>query len=296
MIKKGLWKDRKHKKVIIHQRRARRARFGSLIQIDGSYHNWFEDRAEKCCLLVFIDDATSKITTAKFCNHETTYDYLDTLNDHIKEYGKPHSLYSDKHQIFKVNNKKHFTGREVTHFGSVLKSLDIDLICANTPQAKGRVERANGVLQDRLIKEMRLNNISSIEEGNIFLKKYLHEHNAKFGKEPLCSEDAHKTLKDGDLDNIFTRKEQRKLSKDLTFQYGGILYQIPAQNATFGMKHSLVTVIDNKGAIEIDYKGKKLSYKKYSEIEYQATIVDRKSIDSWINKKSRKLNKNHPWR
>ena len=296
MIEEGFWKSRKHKKVIVHQRRSRRAKFGSLIQIDGSYHNWFEDRAEKCCLIVFIDDATSKITAAKFCNHETTDDYLGTLENHMTRYGKPNSCYSDKHQIFKVNNKKHFTGEEITHFGSVLKSLDIDLICANSPQAKGRVERANGILQDRLIKEMRLNNISSIEEGNVFLKKYLQKHNAKFGKEPLCPEDAHRALKDQELDMIFTRKEQRKLSKDLTFQYGGILYQIMPQMASFGMKHSSVTVIDNKGIIEIDYKGKKLAYKKYSEAETQATIVNRKYLDSWLNKKTRKVSKNHPWK
>lgn len=151
MIKEGLWKDRKNKQVIVHQRRSRRSKFGSLIQIDGSYHNWFENRAEKCCLIVFIDDATSKITKARFCHHETTNDYLLTLQDHINEYGKPLSMYSDKHQIFKVNNKKYLTGKEITHFGSVLKNLEIDLICANSPQAKGRVERANGVLQDRLI-------------------------------------------------------------------------------------------------------------------------------------------------
>ena len=296
MIKEGFWKDRKHKHVIVHQRRSRRSRFGSLIQIDGSYHNWFENRAEKCCLIVFIDDATSKITTARFCENETTNDYLDSLKNHINEYGKPISFYSDKHQIFKVNNKKHITGKEISHFGSVLKNLDIDLICANSPQAKGRVERANGVLQDRLIKEMRLENISSIEEGNIFLKKYLQKHNAKFSKEPLCSEDTHTQLKDEDLDIIFARKEQRKLSKDLTFQYSGILYQINPLIATYSMKHSVITVIDNKGYITIDYKGQKLDYKKYSEIEYQGSVVDRKSIDAWMNKKTRKISKNHPWR
>lgn len=295
MIKEGLWKDRKHKHIIVHQRRSRRSRFGSLIQIDGSYHNWFEDRAEKCCLIVFIDDATSKITTARFCENETTDDYLDALKDHINEYGKPISFYSDKHQIFKVNNKKHFTGKEITHFGSVLKNLDIDLICANSPQAKGRVERANGVLQDRLIKEMRLENISSIEEGNIFLKKYLQKHNAKFSKIPLCSEDAHRTLKE-DLDAIFAKKKQRKLSKDLTFNYDGILYQINPLIATYSMKHSVITVIDNRGDITIDYKGQKLDYKKYAEIEYQATVIDKKSIDAWINKKPKKIRRNHPWR
>jgi transposase len=295
MIKEGLWKDRKHKHVIVHQRRARRARFGSLIQIDGSPHLWFENRAEKCCLIVFIDDATSIITAARFCDNETTDNYLDTLKIHINKYGKPLSFYSDKHQIFKVNNKKHFTGREITHFGSVLKNLDIDLICANSPQVKGRVERANGVLQDRLIKEMRLNNISSIEEGNIFLEKYLQKHNAKFAKNPLCSEDAHRPI-NVNLDIIFAKKEQRKLSKDLTFNYGGILYQINKQIATYSMKRSIITVIDNRGDITIDYKGQKLDYKKYSEVEYQATVVDKKSIDAWINKKTRKASRNHPWR
>lgn len=144
---------------------------------------------------------------------------------------------------------------------------------------------------------MRLKNISSIEEGNIFLRKYLQKHNEKFAKDPLCSEDAHRPLKNDDLlDNFFARKERRKLSKDPTFQYDGILYQIDPQIASFGMKHFPVTVIDNKGAIEVDYKGKKLAYKKYSEIEPQASIIDRKYIDSWLNKKSRKINKNHPWK
>ena len=114
--------------MLVHQRRARRSKFGSLIQIDGSYHYWFEQRSEKCCLIVFIDDATSIITHARFCEHETTNDYLHALKGHVNEYGKPISLYSDKHQIFKVNNKKHITGMEITHFGSVLKSLNIDLM------------------------------------------------------------------------------------------------------------------------------------------------------------------------
>ena len=297
MIKAGLWKSRKHKKVIVHQMRSRRSQFGELIQIDGSYHKWFEDRADKCCLLVFIDDATSKITSAKFCKHETTFDYLQTLKDHINEYGKPGALYSDKHSIFKVNNKKHITGKEITRFGLALKKIDITLICANTPQAKGRVERANGILQDRLIKEMRLQNISSIEEGNDFLKEYLQEHNNKFSKEPLCSEDAHCPLKyNDDLKKIFAHEEKRKLSKNLTFQYGGTLYQIDPQIATFGMKHSSVTIIENQGDIEVKYKGQKLAYKKYSDIEYQAKVVDKKAIDSWLNKKTRKVSKKHPWR
>lgn len=295
MIKEGLWKDRKHKQVIVHQMRSRRSRFGELIQIDGSYHYWFENRADKCCLLVFIDDATSKITAAKFCNHETTNDYLNTLQDHLNTYGKPRSLYSDKHQIFKVNNKKNISGNEITYFGSVLKNLDIDLICANSPQAKGRVERVNSTLQDRLIKEMRLRNISSIEEGNIFLKEYLQIHNEKFSKDPLCTEDAHRLLKE-DLIEIFAYKEQRKLSKDLIFQYGGDLYQIKPEIASFGMKHSYVTVINKQGNIEVKYKDLVLDYKKYSQVEYQGRVIDKKAIDAWINKKPRRINRKQPWR
>ena len=295
MIKERLWKNRKNKQVIIHQMRARRSKFGELIQIDGSYHYWFENRADKCCLLVFIDDATSKITTAKFCTHETTDDYIKALQDHLKAYGKPKSIYSDKHQIFKVNNKKNILGEEITHFGSVLKSLEIDLICANSPQAKGRVERANGILQDRLIKEMRLKNISSIEEGNLFLKEYLQKHNEKFSKDPLCSEDAHRSLKE-DLTEIFAHKEQRKLSKDLIFQYGGDLYQIKPEIASFGMKHAFVTVINKQGKIEVKYRDQPLEYKKYSQIEYQGRVIDKKAIDAWINKKPKRINKYHPWR
>lgn len=297
MIKEGLWKNRKHKKVIVHQMRSRRSRFGELVQIDGSYHRWFEDRAEKCCLLVFIDDATSKITSAKFCKHETTKDYLNALKNNILAYGKPKAIYSDKHGIFKVNHKTNITGKEITHFGTVLKLLDIKLICANSPQAKGRVERKNGVLQDRLIKEMRLQNISSMEEGNIFLKKYLQRHNNKFAKPPLCSEDAHTALKHNeDLKEIFAKKEQRKLSKNLTFQYAGNLYQIDPQNATFGMKRGQITIICKEEAMEVMYKDQKLNYKKFSEIECQGTVVNKKALDSWINKKPRKVNKRHPWR
>jgi len=275
--------------------RSRRSRFGELIQIDGSYHHWFEDRADKCCLLVFIDDATNRITTARFCKHETTNDYLSALEEHMNAYGKPRSLYSDKHGIFRVNNKKNITGKEITGFGSVLKDLDIELICANSPQAKGKVERANGVLQDRLIKEMRLGNISSMEEGNLFLKEYLQKHNEKFSKDPLCPEDAHRPLKE-DLTEIFAHKEQRKLSKDLIFQYGGDLYQINPQIASFGMKHAIVTVVNKKGSMKVLYKGNNLSYKKYCQAETQAQVVDRKSIDSWLNKTERKVSRKHPWR
>lgn len=297
MTEACLWISRKHKQVVVHQMRSRRSKFGELIQIDGSYHRWFEDRADKCCLILFVDDATGKITSAKFCIHETTIDYLDTLKNHLKRYGKPMAFYSDKHTVFKVTQKKEFSGKEITHFGQVLKDLNMTLICANSPQAKGRVERKNGVLQDRLIKEMRLRKISSIEEGNIFLEEYIAKHNIKFGKKALSKEDAHRPIKfNEDLEKIFARKISRKLSKNLTFEYQGVLYQINPKEATFGMKHAGVTVINKGNDIEVLYNAQKLSFKKYYKIEDQAQIVCQKNIEAWLNKKERKTSKKHPWR
>lgn len=171
MIEEGLWKSKSKKTRKIYQRRTRRSRFGQLLQGDGSHHDWFEGRGEKCALLLFVDDATSKITAAKFFPAETTQGYLEILEQHLQKHGRPGSLYVDKHSIFRINRDEVKKGDYATHFGRVLKELDIELIYAHSPQAKGRVERANGTLQDRLVKEMRLKQISDIEGGNAFLTR-----------------------------------------------------------------------------------------------------------------------------
>ena len=145
MIREGLWKAKKVKKKKIYSRRTRRSRYGELIQIDGSYEYWFEDRGEKSCLLVCVDDATSAITSLRFCKTETTEDYLKLLESYIETHGRPLAFYSDKYSVFRVNNKKSSKGAFSTRFENILKELDIELICAHSPQAKGRVERANGV-------------------------------------------------------------------------------------------------------------------------------------------------------
>jgi len=296
MIKNNLWQSQKQKKVIVHQMRSRRSKRGSLVQIDGSYHRWFEGRTDPCCLIVFVDDATSEIATARFCKHETTQDYLEALKKYLLNHGRPLAFYSDRHSIFKVNNKQYVTGREISYFARVLKDLDIELICANSPQAKGRVERKNGVLQDRLIKEMRLDNISTIDEGNIYLEKYVKRHNERFGKQPLSAENAHRPLNfNEDLERTLAPHEQRKLSKNLTFQYEGILYQINPSQATFGMKHAGITIINCSGTLEVEYKGQKLSYTKGCEVEPQARIFEKRAL-AWIEKQPRKINRDHPWR
>lgn len=178
MIAEGLWQPRRRKQARIHQRRPRRPCVGEWVQIDGSPHAWFEDRAPHCTLIVFIDDATSRLMALRLVPAETTPAYLQTLGQYLSQHGRPVALYSDKHSIFRVNlpEREH----ELTQFTRALKSLDIEAIHANTPQAKGRVERANQTLQDRLVKELRLRGISDLEAANAFLPAFIADYNARF--------------------------------------------------------------------------------------------------------------------
>jgi len=166
MIREGLWRPRRARQAVIHQMRERRARCGELIQIDGSPHDWFEGRCEKCTLLVMVDDATSRLMQMRFCQAETTFNYFAAVRSYIHQHGKPLAFYSDKFGVFRVNIPAALSGTGLTQFGRAMKELSIELICAHSPQAKGRVERANQTLQDRLVKELRLRAVSSVEEAN----------------------------------------------------------------------------------------------------------------------------------
>lgn len=159
MIEAGLWTPRARKSARIHQSRVRRPRAGELIQIDGSPHDWFEGRAPQCTLIVFIDDATRRLMALRFAPAETTQAYMETLSLYLGQHGRrPVALYSDRHSIFRVNNRADDES-DITQFTRALKTLDIEPIHAHSPQAKGRVERANQTLQDRLTKEIRLRGI-----------------------------------------------------------------------------------------------------------------------------------------
>jgi transposase len=149
MIAEDLWKARKAKKLVVHQLRERRACFGELVQIDGSPHDWFEGRADPCVLLVFIDDATGKLVQLLFVDSESFFSYAQAAEGYFRQLGKPVAFYSDKHGIFRVNLPSVGTGKALTQFGRAMQELDIEIICANTPQAKGRVERVIQTLQDR---------------------------------------------------------------------------------------------------------------------------------------------------
>ena len=228
MVADGLWTVRRRKKRQIYQPRYRRDCVGELIQIDGSHHDWFEGRSPKCCLLVFIDDATSKLMSLYFCESETTYDYMNATRQYISEHGKPIALYSDKHSVFKINSPSRKTSKQMTQYSRALYELNIELICANSSQAKGRVERANLTLQDRLIKEMRLAGINTIEDANAWLPHYIELHNARFACLPHSTDNVHRPLQESsvELDDIFARQVSRSLTSSLTLQYDKVIYML----------------------------------------------------------------------
>ncbi|MBN2256751.1 MAG: ISNCY family transposase [Anaerolineaceae bacterium] len=215
MIEAKLWHGKVRRRAKPHPMRERRARFGELIQIDGSPHDWFEGRAPSCTLIIFIDDASNRVLAAVFVPVEAMEDYMKTLRHYIKKHGRPVALYADKHSIFYISDKDKLQEGELTQFGRVTKTLDIELIAAHSPQAKGRVERAFQVFQDRVIKEMRLAGVSSIEQGNAFLAKYLPLYNRRFAKVPRQPEDAHRSVQhsEQELDLIFSIHYQRILSR-----------------------------------------------------------------------------------
>ena len=297
MITEGLWKPKKAKKLVVHQMRERRACLGELVQLDGSPHKWFEDRGEACNLLAFIDDATGRLMELYFTPGETTFSYFAATQRYLPRYGKPVAFYSDKNGIFKVNIPNALTGSGMTQFGRAMKELDIEIICANTPQAKGRVERVIEVLQDRLVKEMRLRGISNIEAANEYTLEYITEYNARFAVQPRSSHDAHRPLlPSADLALIFTKQEQRILSKNLTLQYEKVIYQIQTSRPSYAMRKAPVTVCeDAQGKVTILYKGHPLDYTIYQKQQRQAEVVSSKAIDHKL-KKPHKPAKNHPWR
>lgn len=298
MIQSGTWEANKKKRPIIHQQRPRRARFGELLQIDGSPHAWFEDRGDPCVLIVFIDDATGR-TYGKFFESETTEAYMIVTGEYIKKYGRWEAAYSDRHGIFRVNMPGCAKRECFTQFGRALKELGIKLICANSPQAKGRVERVNQTLQDRLIKEMRLAGINDIEKGNEFLLTYWDVFNIRFAVQPENPLSAHRPLLPGhDLKRILCNKEKRKISKNLEIQYKNTVYQIILEKPFWGLKGASVVIMEGmNGEISIEYKEKPLPFRVYGKQEFVGHVVNSKEINRFLTEKTRrKVPLSHPWK
>ncbi len=300
MIRENLWTPRKVKKIVAHQMRERRACVGELVQIDGSPHRWFEDRSPACTLLVFIDDATGALGELRFVKSESFFSYAAAARAYIERHGKPVAFYSDKHGIFRVNQPSVGIGDGLTQFGRAMQELEIAIICANTPQAKGRVERVNLTLQDRLVKEMRLLGISSMEEGNAYLLEFMDNFNRRFAVTPRSNHDAHRLLLLKDhLAQILTWQETRIISKNLSIQFKNVVYQIQTDRPTYALRKAKVTVcLDADGKVAILYKGKELAYTIFKKQAKQSEILSSKDLDRKVDKvrKQYKPAADHPWR
>ncbi|TCB48323.1 ISNCY family transposase [Acinetobacter terrestris] len=284
MIAANLWIPRSKRLKRPYQPRYNRDCFGELIQIDGSYHDWFEGRAAKCCLLVYIDDATGKLLHLRFCEAETTFDYMLSTRAYIEQYGKPLAFYSDKHSVFRVNQKSSQDSK-ITQFGRILNELNIDIIFANSPQAKGRVERANRTLQDRLIKEMRLEGIGSIAEANAWLPCFIEQFNQKFAKCARNPKNLHRPLTESDLelDDIFTWQEPRKVTKNLTLTYDKCIYLLEPTELNQKLVGQYISFLEYPdGTVAIMHEGRKINYSIFNKLAglQQNKIVENKRLGS----------------
>lgn len=294
MIEEGLHEPKTRSVEDPHPLRERMKHRGELVQIDGSPHDWLEDRAERACLLVFIDDATSEILAAKFVPEESFFAYAGLFRTYFQQHGLPEALYSDRFGVYKVNHKNVTTTDAQTQYHRAMKELGIEVIFASSPEAKGRVERANQTLQDRLVKEMRLEGICDYEEANKFLPGYLVKHNQRFAVQPLSSIDRHEPLlPENDLDLIFTKRVNRILSKNLDFQYDRVVYQIKTDRPTYAIRKRKVTVCENeKGEITVLLNHEPIQFERFYKQPKQYPIASSKEIAQ----RSYKPAKDHPWR
>ena len=283
MITAGLWKDRESRRPRPYQPRYRRDCRGELIQVDGSKHWWFESRGPQCTLLVYIDDATSELMHLEMVESESTFSYMRATRTYIERHGKPVALYSDKHSAFR-NNVASANGDGMSHLGRALEALNIELICANSPQAKGRVERANATLQDRLVKAMRLEGIASIEAANAFLPSYMVCHNQRFARAAFDPRDLHRPLAPHDnLETMMVWREERSVTASLTLHYNKAMFILEPNPISTKLARKRVSVCEYPdGRLEIRHGEHSLPYRVFDKMRQvnQAAIVDSKHLDA----------------
>jgi len=302
MIREGYWKPRRGVTIRNHPLRDRRARRGELIQIDGSPHDWFEGRSPSCTLLVFIDDATSELMELQFVDTETTLGYMAALERHIQRHGMPVALYSDRHSIFRINTA-HANEEAQTQFARALTQLNIEGIQANSPQAKGRVERANQTLQDRLVKEMRLLNIHDQASANVWLPTFINDFNRRFAVVPAQPEDAHVPYPGTpkELQRILSVHDQRCLSTSLSCQYGNELLQVITPTQGLSLRKANVCVHSHHdGRLELSWQGRTLAFKRMQKLVKQQPAADSKEVnkrvDQALGKRGHAPEATHPWK
>ncbi len=282
-------KGRKHR-----QWRERKHHFGEMIQMDGSHHDWFEGRGPECVLMGYIDDATGTVY-GRFYDYEGTMPAMDSFKRYIKRYGIPQSVYLDKHSTYKSNAKQSIEDeledkKPMSQFERSLTELGVTVIHANSPQAKGRVERSFRTLQDRLVKEMRLARVNSVVQANEFLIKYHPIYNAKFKVKPVSAVDVHqRALSIRELDKIFCIREERTLRNDFTIAYNGKLYQI--KDAIKTKKVAVEERLD--GSLHITHRGLELTYR---EIKTRPAKENPKTPAVIKKPTSRYQPSDHPWK
>ena len=282
MLEAGLWASRKQRKTF-HQPRLRRESYGELVQIDGSEHRWFEGRGEPCTLLVFIDDATSRLMQLRFVPSESTASYFEALHGYLQDHGCPVAFYSDKHSVFRATRQEAKGGQGMTQFGRALAELNIEILCANSSQAKGRVERANRTLQDRLVKELRLAGVNDMEAGNAFLSGFLERFNDRFSVRAGRPEDLHRPLNlaASRLNDILCHREQRYVGAQLTFHYDRKLIILEQTELSKGLASRYVELYDfSDRPLEVRWKGVLLPYRIFSKDQRvsHTAIVENKRL------------------
>jgi len=293
LLESGDWKKKRKRRG--HRRwRERKHHFGEMVQMDGSHHDWFEGRGPECVLMSYIDDATGKVF-ARFYAYEGTIPAMDSFKGYIRKYGLPLCVYLDKHTTYKSNAKvsvEDVLNEEVplSEFERALKELGVQVLHANSPQAKGRVERLFGTLQDRLVKEMRLRGIRTIQEANDFLRQYLPLYNRKFAVRPLKRNDLHRPLGKGvNLDAILCIKTQRRLRNDFTVAHNTKLYQIEDRTRA----SNIIVQEHLNGSLRMTYRNQPL---RFTEI---TTRPIRKQQNAPVRERTTKPpipSPNHPWR
>jgi transposase len=286
MMDAGLWIPRKLRSPTVYQPRNRRHCVGELVQIDGSDHAWCEDRVPPCTLLVFIDDATSRLMQLHFTYSESTFSYFDAIRAYLERHGKPQAFYSDKASIFRVNQKQATSGNGYTQLGRALYELNIESLCANTSQAKGqakgRVERANLTLQDRLVKELRLQEISTMAATNAYAPSFIADYNRSFAKPARNDFNAHRPIRhDENLNLIFTVRESRRVLHSLAVQYDKVLYLLADTPDSQHFIGKYIEVYDYPdGRIEPRADGRALHYATYDRLPHvsQGAVVDNQRL------------------
>lgn len=297
MIKEELWEPKKRRKKEDHRsQRERKDNFGEMQQFDGCYDKWIYGKDEEQCLLASIDDATGKITCAQFEKNEGVIAVFKFWKGYIEKNGKPLSIYLDRFSTYKVNHKNAEDNKDlITQFERAMKELNIETIKANSPQAKGRIERLWKTLQKRLMIEMRYHNIETVDEANIFLQdRFIPWFNKKFAVVPKKKSNLHKG-NNIDLDEVFSIKKKRVVGNDYVIRYETKYYQLEeVQPVTIFKKDKVTVETKINGEIKIKHKGKYLNFfvlkeKPKREIETMVPALTR-TKSGW------KPPKNHPWR